>query len=406
MRLLFVAPRFLFPADSGGKIRTGQVLRGMKGGPFDITLISPEPPGAAARHREDLEAVCDRFAGWPEPDRGALFPLTRMRHIPSSLPIPVATDRTPAGRDLVAAELAKQPDVAVFDFVHTAVLAPPSMAVPSVMFTHNVEAEIFRRHAENATNTVKRMVWKNQYDKMEAFEKSVLRRFDAVVAVAERDADYFRERHGLSNTAVIRTAVDLGFFAYASPASNEAVVLTASMDWFANIDAVTFLMDDVWPHVAAQVPQATMTVVGRNPPSSLVDRAREKGLPWTFTGFVDDVRPYVHDSAVYVMPIRVGGGTRIKTFEAMSMGVPVVSTTIGVEGLPLEPGTHYLRADSAEDFAAAILRLLADGDLRASLSRTARDYVEANFSADAAAREFEAICMAAAKGTPLPESSV
>lgn len=392
MNLLFVSPRFLFPADSGGKIRTSQILRGMKGGRFAVTLVSPAPDGAADRFAADLEAVCDRFVGWPEAPRGRYFPVTRMRHILSALPIPVATDRSAAGSRIVADELAAGPDVAVFDFAHAAVLAPPRIPVPSVMFTHNIESEIFRRHAEIATNPLKQAVWRNQFVKMEAFEGATLRRFDTVVAVAERDALYFHDAHGIDGVAVIRTGVDLGHFTYAPPGNDGRVVFTASMDSFANIDAMEFLMDDVWAAVAAGHPAATMTVVGRSPPPSLVERARARGLPWTFTGFVDDVRPHVHGASVYVMPLRVGGGTRIKTFESMAMGPPVVSTTIGVEGLPVEPDTHYVRADTADAFAAAVVRLLGDGPLRQRLSETARAYVEANFSSAVAAREFEDIC--------------
>jgi glycosyltransferase involved in cell wall biosynthesis len=111
-----------------------------------------------------------------------------------------------------------------------------------------------------------------------------------------------------------------------------------------------------------------------------------------FTDFVDDVRPYVRSASVFVIPLRVGGGTRIKVFEAMALGCPVVSTPIGVEGLPVVDGKHYLQAGSATSFASAIVRLLQDRDLRERLSRQARRYVEDNFSSAAAAQDFEQIC--------------
>src|SRR3990172_8133487 len=120
-RLLFVSPRFLFPADSGGKIRTTQILKGMKGGAFELTLVSPEPPGGSTRFRDQIDTVADRFVSWPR-RLGMFYPVTRLRYIFSRLPIPVATDRDRAGARTVSMELAQNPDVVVFDFPHSAVL--------------------------------------------------------------------------------------------------------------------------------------------------------------------------------------------------------------------------------------------------------------------------------------------
>ena len=391
-RLLFVSPRFLFPGDSGGKIRTAQILRGMKGGRYEITLASPVPDGGRERFATEIAAVCDRFAGWPEPRRGRAFAVTRLRHLVSSLPVPVATDCSSAGRELVAAELVGRPDVVVFDFPHSAVLAPPSLDVPTVLFTHNVESEIFRRHAEICANRLRRAVWRNQLRKMYCFEGETLRRFRTVVAVSERDAARFRNEWGVPRTEVIPTGVDVDYFGWEPPASSECVGFTGSMDWLANVDGIEWFLQEAWDRVVRESPAARFRVIGRNPPARLVNQAREKGVAWDFTGFVDDVRPHVRGCAAYVIPLRVGGGTRIKAFEAMAMGCPVVSTSIGVEGLPLEPGRHYLRADGAEDLAAALVRLLRDAELRLRISREARQYVEERFSFFRAARAFEEIC--------------
>ncbi len=163
----------------------------MKGGDFDITLVSPEPDHDPAETASELEALADRFIGWRQTRRGKAFPLTRMRHLFSNVPVPIATQRSAPGARLVANELAKRPDVAVFDFAHAAVLAPPRMSTPSVMFTHNVEAEIFRRHMEVTKNPLIRGVWRNQFLKMLSYERRILNDFDVVVAVSERDRDFF-----------------------------------------------------------------------------------------------------------------------------------------------------------------------------------------------------------------------
>jgi polysaccharide biosynthesis protein PslH len=394
-RLLFVSPRFLFPIDSGGKIRTTQILRGMKNGAFEIVLASPVPHDHA-RYGAALASVCDHCVGWPEVVRGPMFNLARLRHVFSSLPIPVATELSADASGAINAELAKQPDVALFDFVHAAAWAPPRIDVPSVMFTHNVEAEIFARHAQVNTDPLRRAVWRSQHRKMRQFEQQTLRRFNTVIAVSDRDAKQFRDEYGVGNDnriATIGTGVDLDFLSYAAPASAPHVIFSGSMDWLANIDAIEFLLDSVWPSIAAAMPQACMTVVGRAPPKHLVERAQARFANWTFTGYVDDIRPHIRGAAVYVIPLRVGGGTRLKVFEAMALGCPVVSTAIGVEGLPLQHGTHYLLADAADDMAHTVVRLLGDAGTRERLSQAARSYVEENFSFRTIARDFERICL-------------
>jgi glycosyltransferase involved in cell wall biosynthesis len=397
-RLLLISPRFLFPMDNGGKIRTVQVLRGMKGGSYEIALASPVPPEGRDRFAVELAAVCDRFAAWPEPRRNPAFRVTRMRHLVSRLPVSVATDRSRPGRRVVDAELARRPDVVVVDFPHAAVLTPVALGVPSVLFTHNVESEIFRRHAALAVNPAMRAVWRDQLRKMERFERDTLRRFDTVVAVSDRDAAHFREAFGVVRAEVIPTGVDSEFFGYDSPADSECIAFTGSMDWMANIDAIDFFLTQVWDLVAREIPRARMKVIGRNPPGFLVEKARGRGVAWEFTGFVEDVRPHVRGCSAYVIPLRIGGGTRLKAFEAMAMGCPIVSTSVGVEGLPLESGRHYLRAETAPELAGALVRLLRDAGLRERIAREARRHVEESFSFLRAAQAFEEICRRAVEG--------
>jgi glycosyltransferase involved in cell wall biosynthesis len=398
-RLVFISPRFLFPVDSGGKIRTTQILRGLKGGAFRITLAAPANGEARTRFADELDSVCDEFVSWRETPRSALFAWLRLRHVLSPLPIPVMTDRSPSGEFTVGELLMRAPDVVVFDFPHAAVLAPTHCATPSVMFTHNVEAEIFARHAKVAANPLQRWLWTQQHRKMVRFEQSTLARFDTVIAVSDRDAEHFRTAYGTRNVQTINTGVDLEYFDWSQPSEGAEVIFSGSMDWLANQDGIAYLMDQVWPHIARARPEAQMTIVGRAPPNALVAEARHRGLNWLFTGYVDDIRDYIRRAAVYAIPLRVGGGTRLKVFEAMSIGCPVVSTSVGVEGLPLEPDTHYLQADAPLLFARAVLRLLDDSALRLQLSRAARHHVESRFSFRSVAQEFESICLATAQAS-------
>lgn len=392
LKLAFISPVFLFPADAGGKIRTGNILRGLKeSGRFDITLLSPATPEQQREWQHELDRQCDRFVGW-----APSAPRPRWQRAPdllSSLPINVVADRTPAAVAAVEQLLAAERfDVVVFDFVHAAVLRPANLGGATVCFTHNVEAEIFERHAKTAASAPLRWLWASQAAKMRRFEREALAGFTRVVAVSERDAKKFTA-DGLATARAIPTGVDLDFFSWQAPADGApTVVFTGSMDWEANVDGIRFYIEEVWPLVRARVPEAQLRVVGKNPPGSLVQR----GTPGvSFTGFVDDVRDHARDAQAFVIPLRVGGGTRIKAFEAMAMGLPVVSTTIGIEGLDVEDGTHFLRADGAEALADATCRLIADAALRLKLSRAARELVEAQFGHRVAADVFGRILMEA-----------
>lgn len=402
-RLGFVSPVFLFPNDAGGKIRTTNILRGLKGGVFDVSLLSPTTQQQCKRWRAELDSVCDEFLSWhPAVTKPRWL---RALDLLGDLPVNVAVDRTRAGLDAVR-QLARRSDIdlLVFDFVHSAVLVPPGLQQASVCFTHNIEAEIFERHAKQAPDAMRRWLWSSQYRKMARFESQVLTRFDKVIAVSERDAHQFGQRYGVQGAEAIPTGVDLDFFSWelapeVDVAHPPRVVFTGSMDWAANIDGVQHFLKQVWPLVLRQCPAARFVVVGRNPPAAL--RAMSNAQV-EFTGFVDDVRPHVRSAHAFVIPLLVGGGTRIKAFEAMAMGCPVVSTAIGIEGLGASADQHYLLGDSAEAMAEAVVALLSQPAQREALSRRARGFVEAHFGHRRVARVFEDICRHTLEGRTPP----
>ena len=396
----FVSPVFLFPNDAGGKIRTTNILRGLKGGAFHVVLASPEGVGDQQRWKAELASICDEFVGWqevPKPNRW-LRAVDVLDRLPLNVKADVSRPALRAARDLCARS---DVDVIVFDFVHSAALMPGSIGAPSVCFTHNVEAEIFKRHAQTESHRLMRWVWRNQHRKMVRFEQEALQRFDRVVAVSERDQQHFQRDYGLERVVSIPTGVDLDFFSYAEvPHPNEpgqassgpTVVFTGSMDWDANSGGVAWFLDQAWPLIRQEVPNARFRVVGRHPPRWLQHKGAEAGGV-EFTGFVDDVRQHVRDAQAFVVPLLVGGGTRIKAFEAMAMGIPVVSTGLGMEGLEVEEDVHYLRADSPQGLSACICRLMREPDLRSRLALAARRRVEDRFGHRVAASAFESICL-------------
>jgi glycosyltransferase involved in cell wall biosynthesis len=189
----------------------------------------------------------------------------------------------------------------------------------------------------------------------------------------------------------IPTGVDTKYFA---PTPNRErpgrLVFSGSMDWHPNEDAVLYFADAILPRIRAEVPDAALTVVGRNPTARLREVAERAGIH--VTGTVDDVRPSIDEAAVYVVPLRAGGGTRLKIFEALAMAKPVVSTTVGAEGLALESGRHFVAADDPETFAGAVVSLLRDPARRRALGTAGRDLVETYYSWPTIARQFEERC--------------
>lgn len=390
-RLLFIVPWFLFPASTGGRIRTLQILRGLKGGAFSVTLASPAPRDAARRFASELDGICDRFVSWPVRQGSVWRKWLRLVHLAGLLPMAVECDRSVKGARVVAQQIEMKPDLVVVDFPHTAVLLPRKLDVPSLVFTHNVESEIYRRQVAAAENPVLRHIWRDQSDKMERYERNTLARFDKVIAVSDRDAKQFRERYGVKSVVSIPTGVDLDYFAFHPPEPAPRVIFSGSMDWLPNADGIDWLLREVWPSVTKRIPRASLTVIGRDPPPHLVRAA--DGSSVRFTGFVDDIRPHMRGAAASVIPLRIGGGTRIKAYEAMAQGCPIVSTTIGMEGLPAEAGRHYILADQPEEFADALVALLADPARGSAMAADARSFVEASFSSARVAAEFERICL-------------
>jgi glycosyltransferase involved in cell wall biosynthesis len=212
----------------------------------------------------------------------------------------------------------------------------------------------------------------------------------------------------LTGVEPIETGVDTDFYAYnapgPAPADGGTVVFTGSMDSRSNIDGIEFLMDEIWPKLLQRRPKARALIVGRNPPERLTEAAASRGYDWTFTGFVDDVRPFVESGHVYAIPLRVGSGTRIKVFEAMAMGCPVVSTRLGVEGLDVTDQANYLAADTAEDLAACLARILGDPALQQRLSTDARHLVTTRFGWPVVTKRFEQICLSALQDVTAPSA--
>jgi polysaccharide biosynthesis protein PslH len=230
-----------------------------------------------------------------------------------------------------------------------------------------------------------------EWRKMRRYERQACARAKLTVAVSEVDRLRLAELAPGSNICAIPTGVDTEYFApSALPEKPASLVFTGSMDWYPNEDAVLYFVEAILPAVVREIPETSLAVVGRNPSARL--RSVCSNAHVSVTGTVEDVRPYIQAAAVYVVPLRIGGGTRLKIFEALAMAKAVVSTRVGAEGLPLEPGKHFALADRPTDFARKIVSLLRDPERRRTLGAAGRNLVEERFSWAKVAREFENRC--------------
>ena len=371
MRVLVVDEGLPHPPDSGKRIRTWELLRRLAP-EFEVVLLhaqegDPSPEAERAVRAAGIETVAvpvPRLA-----KRGPRFVASLLGGLPRRAPYMVRAHRPRALREAVASELARRrPDLVHVEWTPLVANLPAGSTVPVCVSAHNVEADVFARYVERARSLPVRAFLAIERRKVERFERAALARADAVVAVSEGDALRIRG-FGARRVTVVENAVDARRFAPDPTVAvdPDEVLFTGSLDWRPNQDAVDWFLADVLPRLRARRPAVRATVVGRAPPPDLV--RRWSAVPGVLVhGSVPDVRPFVARAAVSIVPLRIGGGSRLKIPEALAMGRPVVSTSIGAEGLDV--GDGVVLADGAGPFADAVAQELADP--AAALARAAR----------------------------------
>lgn len=391
MRILWVGPNFLHPTTKGGQIRTLETLREMHQR-HEIHYVAFADP----RHPEGVERSGEYSSrSYPFPlrladQRSSAFLWDLLGGLVS--PVPVAVRRFQSKemqRFITEALQSGRYDCIVCDFLAVAENFSDLQRV--VLFQHNVESIIWRRRAEQA-GLPQRAYLALQARRMDAYESRICRESRGVIAVSEEDASIMRDRFGLPPERVraVPTGVNVDYFKRPEtpPARSADLVFVGSMDWMPNEDGVQFFVREVLPLIQLQRRDCSVCLVGRNPSVSIRKlAAATPGL--VVTGTVPDVRPYLWGARASIVPLRIGGGTRLKIYESAAAGVPVISTQVGAEGLQLENGKECLLADSPQDFAAACLRILNEAELRESLAAAAFKLVSSRFSWRVVASQFE-----------------
>jgi glycosyltransferase involved in cell wall biosynthesis len=272
-------------------------------------------------------------------------------------------------------------DVLHVDSVFLAGYIAAAPRIPIVLNHHNIESDLLLKRSEMAQAWTWRAFFLREARKVARLEANWASGARTNLVVSALDGDRLRTLAGDVDTTVVANGVDVDFFS-AVPgvaADPRHIAFAGGMDWFPNREAMEYLARELWPALRADDSGRRMTVIGRNPPEALLDAARSDDR-LRVLGFVDDVRPHLSAAAVYLCPIRVGGGTRLKILDALSMSRALVSTALGVEGLDLVDGVHYLRAETPPEFVRQVRRLEEDDALRTRLGRAGRTFVEEHYS--------------------------
>jgi len=396
MRVLMVDEGLPYPPDSGKRLRTYNLVKRLCASHEVTLLCRGEHQGLPGCPEVEVACVPEEVTA----QRGPRFYAELLGNLVSPLPYVVTRHASRAFRETLDALLKKKS----FDLVHcewtpyAQNLRHLHGRVPMLLMAHNVESMIWTRYFLTAVNPLKKIYIYLQWKKLERFEGEVSPLFDQVCCVSGNDSIVMRELFGCPRTRVVPNGVDPAYFAPMDlPVRPSSMAFTGSMDWRPNQDGISWFTEKILPRIRREVKDASLDVVGRNPPPAMAAHWASPGNV-NVTGSVPDVRPYVAQAALYVVPLRVGGGSRLKILEALAMGRPVLSTTIGAEGLDLEDGEHLCLRDGPESFADQAVRMLREPSRYAEMAERGRRAVLARHGWDAIASRLEDAWAEAAGG--------
>ncbi len=393
MRLMWLKSDYIIPPDTGGKIRTYNLMRGLRS-LCELSYVAlrntPDAP-----QDDEITKCAQHVSTYYQPEEiksGAGFYLRVLAGMISSLPYIV---RKYISADIKALQAqycdeSDEPTVILCDFLEMAENVDFRTSAPKVLFQHNVESMIWRRYFENETNALKKAYFNYEAKRMAEYEKNACNKFDLVFVVSESDKQILRDEFKVtSQIEVIETGVDTEYFAPQPEIEviPKKLVFTGSMDWMPNIDGIRWFVGEVYPLIKAATPDITLDIVGRRPTAEVSELANLDSSI-TVTGGVPDVRPYLAHGDIFIVPLRIGGGTRIKIFEALAMAKATVSTTIGAEGLPLEAGKDILLGDTPTEFASQVNQLLEYSDIKNTIASNGFTLVVENYRWEKIAQNF------------------
>jgi sugar transferase (PEP-CTERM/EpsH1 system associated) len=371
LHVLQFAPRVPWPLDTGAKLRNYHLARVLSQ-KFRMTLLAF---AGQEMHLPELKNVYERIE-MVKRDEGFSFGRV-LRGATGNTPLPLLNYTTEEMKQALAALLNEQEfDLVQVESIHLMNYLPTIRAARThslvVCDWHNVESELMRQYSERDQSFARRTYARRTARLMNEAEKRALDQFDAHIVVSEEDGERLRQMNSSAQISIIENGVDAAYYANAQSESTakNRLVFVASMDYHANIDAAINFARNVWPIVHRKKPELVFTIVGHDPSPAVRELSSITGVE--VTGSVKDVRPYYVEAIAAVVPLRVGGGSRLKILEAMAAGVPVVSTTLGAEGLKVRDGDNILIDDDNRGLAEKIVNVIDNENLRTEIIAAAR----------------------------------
>lgn len=399
MQILWIKSDYVDPPDTGGKIRTYNLLREINR-ICPVTYVSLWSKGSTATVKSsDWASRIEAYPHSEEKKSGVLFALRVLAGMFSEKPYIVQKYKCPEIRDSQyrltseSGQASAGGAVLVCDFLEMVGNVNWGLPCPKLLFQHNVEHIIWRRYFENEQNLLKKFYFWFEHWRMKRYERQACNRFDLILAVSPQDKDVMQQLGVHTPIEIVETGVDTTFFA---PRHDVRVVpgrllFLGSLDWMPNIDGIKWFVQDIYPRIRQACPTVSLDIVGRRPTAEIQALVSESESVRVF-GSVPDVRPHISEADVFVVPLRIGSGTRLKIFEAMAMQKPVVSTTIGAEGLPIEHDRHLLLADSPEDYADAVVSLVQNPVRNKALASAGHELVRGKYSWTSVGAKLHEVC--------------
>lgn len=377
MNILNIMPYPPVPADFGGALRENYLLRNLAS-EHKVTVLTYGDEEQRKLFNKELGALVKEIHMVKEPWERKYRRLAQLYSIWSSNSYFYNHNCSRQMQEKINELLSKNN----FDAVHCefSVMANYDFDndLLKVLDTHNVEYNNYRRMWEKSSSVLKRWFYYHEYQKVFEEEIKTLSKQDVIFSTSAEDRMIMEKNIPKVPNYIIPNGVDTSYFKPNKSINVEpySMVFTGMMAYTPNYDGMLYFLDEIFPHIREEIPEAKIYIVGKRPPQELKNRESENVK---VTGFVDDVRPYVWKSSVFVVPLRMGSGTRLKVIESLAMKKPVVSTTIGCEGINVEDEKSILIEDSPKEFAEGVLRLFKDQKLRSKLTSNGYEVIKNHY---------------------------
>lgn len=375
MNILFITQVFPLPLDSGGKIKTYHTIRNLAAH-HKVRVLTYIRSESERQMVSELADVCDGVTVVPLSRNKLRQASDLLLNLGLHRSFIIKRDYRPAMQNAYHAAVAKfRPDVVHIDHLQMAQFVDLRDSYKCVLDHHNIESLIVQRIGKSAGSSLVKLYAGVEWPKLRDYELNICRNCDMVLTVSHEDkATLLNMDRALTNVSCVPIGVDVEYFRPVfRDTGSKNILSVGTMYWPPNVDAMTYFSGEVFPLVLKQIPECTLTIAGQRPTASIKALAEHPSI--TVTGYVEDDRKLAKNCGVFIAPLRSGSGVRVKILNALAMGLPVVSTSVGAEGLEVRDGEHLLIADTARDFADAVIRVMNDRELAINLSENGRKLV-------------------------------